>query len=303
MGVTDIYWPVLHSINLGRFGVILFFLISGFVIPPSLERHGASGFAINRAFRLLPALWLSIACAVLFRLIDGLPVSASALLANLFMVAKPLGQEQFASVYWTLSVELGFYVQCVLLYLGGQLGNWRLTTGIGIFLTTTGAVLKAEMVTFPAYMLVGMAWRRALDGDRQVLPWAIGGTLVLVICGGMTSIHPNGNPVWMPFGMLTGSALAIPVFLIVILTNPKAVGEPKALSAFVWLGSISYSIYLFQIVAFWAIPPVSGAVYPMIVLFAVLAIASVVHRFVEQPAIKFGKKAAFFAASKKSLPA
>jgi peptidoglycan/LPS O-acetylase OafA/YrhL len=38
----------------GEFGVALFFLISGFVIPLSLERYGPRAFLIARCWRLVP---------------------------------------------------------------------------------------------------------------------------------------------------------------------------------------------------------------------------------------------------------
>ena len=45
----------------GRFGVVLFFLISGYVIPLSFsEPTPVRKFIVSRAFRLYPAFWLSV---------------------------------------------------------------------------------------------------------------------------------------------------------------------------------------------------------------------------------------------------
>src|SRR5690554_797945 len=45
----------------GRYGVHLFFILSGFVIFMTLERTATAGwFGLARAFRLLPALWAGI---------------------------------------------------------------------------------------------------------------------------------------------------------------------------------------------------------------------------------------------------
>src|SRR5215469_2826269 len=41
-----------------NFGVALFFLVSGFVIPFSLRRNSLGGFFVRRFFRLYPTLWL-----------------------------------------------------------------------------------------------------------------------------------------------------------------------------------------------------------------------------------------------------
>src|ERR1700759_1323329 len=48
----------------GVFGTTLFFLISGYIIPASLERKGSlRGFWISRIFRLYP-LWVTVIVAV-----------------------------------------------------------------------------------------------------------------------------------------------------------------------------------------------------------------------------------------------
>ena len=50
-----------ETLSLGRFGVALFFLISGFVVPFSIHGEGPlRHFAISRLFRLYPALWLAL---------------------------------------------------------------------------------------------------------------------------------------------------------------------------------------------------------------------------------------------------
>ena len=58
---ASLFSGVLHAIDLGRFGVVLFFLISGLVIPFSFSGETPlRTFAIRRAFRLYPVYWLSI---------------------------------------------------------------------------------------------------------------------------------------------------------------------------------------------------------------------------------------------------
>lgn len=48
-------------LEFGRYGVHLFFMLSGFVIFMTLQRTENAGmFALARAFRLLPALWIGI---------------------------------------------------------------------------------------------------------------------------------------------------------------------------------------------------------------------------------------------------
>ena len=48
-------------LNLGQYGVFVFFLVSGYIVPASLERKGSvRGFWISRAFRLYPMVLLAL---------------------------------------------------------------------------------------------------------------------------------------------------------------------------------------------------------------------------------------------------
>ena len=54
---------VAGRLDVGRMGVVVFFAISGFVIPSSLgprEAGATRRFLVRRVFRLFPAYWLSI---------------------------------------------------------------------------------------------------------------------------------------------------------------------------------------------------------------------------------------------------
>src|SRR6201996_6999284 len=53
-----------HWLNLGQYGVFVFFLVSGYIVPASLERKGSvRGFWISRGFRLYPLYALAIVAA------------------------------------------------------------------------------------------------------------------------------------------------------------------------------------------------------------------------------------------------
>ncbi len=52
--------------NAGQYGVFVFFLVSGYIIPASLERKGSvRGFWVSRAFRLYPLYLLGIGISLL----------------------------------------------------------------------------------------------------------------------------------------------------------------------------------------------------------------------------------------------
>ncbi|MGC5287848.1 acyltransferase family protein [Micromonospora sp. DT231] len=100
----------------GWLGVQLFFLISGFVICMSSWGRGPTQFFTSRVTRLMPAYVLAvlITAAVLTLWPDpgpnAHPVTMRRLLANLTMYQFHLGQEHIDPVYWTLVIEVTFYV-------------------------------------------------------------------------------------------------------------------------------------------------------------------------------------------------
>ena len=110
------------TFNFGPFGVALFFLISGFVIPFSLEKMGRGRFLLARVLRIYPTYWIASAILLgglyLSSRYWGLPfeVDLKQLWANLFLVNAELGLPSIDTVNWTLSVEVKFYLAAVLLW-------------------------------------------------------------------------------------------------------------------------------------------------------------------------------------------
>src|SRR5690348_14184757 len=59
--------PVPGAARLGQVGVLLFLIVSGFIIPASLEQGGSNAtFWLRRFFRLFPLYWLSIALGYVY---------------------------------------------------------------------------------------------------------------------------------------------------------------------------------------------------------------------------------------------
>ncbi|MDI6100590.1 acyltransferase [Actinoplanes sp. NEAU-A12] len=107
-----------HAAVYGFLGVELFFLISGFVICMSSWRRSLGDFFVSRVSRLYPAYWVCILVTAVIVTIapvtDGVPVSGSPdlreIAVNMTMLQEPLGIPAVDTVYWTLFVELRFYL-------------------------------------------------------------------------------------------------------------------------------------------------------------------------------------------------
>ncbi|MGS2645713.1 acyltransferase family protein [Streptosporangium sp. G12] len=127
--IPGLWAEVDRRIDVGTWGVFVFFLVSGYIIPASLERRGdLRAFWIGRAFRLLPLLFAALGLALLlayagaFVLHPGLSVRPLPLvvLGNVTMLQELLGVPAVIDVMWTLSYEMAFYLLAVGLFATGR---------------------------------------------------------------------------------------------------------------------------------------------------------------------------------------
>ncbi|MFI7543923.1 acyltransferase family protein [Actinoplanes sp. NPDC049599] len=107
-----------ERLHAGTAGVMLFFLVSGYIIPASLERHGSlRTFWVSRLCRLLP-LYVVVTLAVVALHAGGLlpldPALAAdpltAAVAHVTMLPQLLGVPLVTPVLWTLTFEMAFYL-------------------------------------------------------------------------------------------------------------------------------------------------------------------------------------------------
>lgn len=109
-----------HSVEFGRLGVILFFAISGFIIPQSLRGPrgiGVKRFLVRRFWRLFPLYWLSIPFGVMTSWwFYSKSISLSDVLLNTTMLPRLLDYQMVLGLYWTLELELAFYFLLALLF-------------------------------------------------------------------------------------------------------------------------------------------------------------------------------------------
>ena len=111
-GRGQIWYDIAHTVDFGRIGVVAFFMISGYVIPPTLRGPLADGtrrFLVRRFFRLFPAYWLSIPLGYLLLWLPwGKDFDVVDVIANATMLPAVFGREATIGLYWTLEAELAF---------------------------------------------------------------------------------------------------------------------------------------------------------------------------------------------------
>jgi len=106
--------PTLFQFPWGCYGVQLFFMISGFVIFMTLEKTVTLlDFIVSRFSRLYPCYWSAVVLtflAISFFHLSGREVSFHQALVNMSMLQDWFGVTRVDNVYWTLTVELSFYI-------------------------------------------------------------------------------------------------------------------------------------------------------------------------------------------------
>jgi peptidoglycan/LPS O-acetylase OafA/YrhL len=166
---TGRHLAIMRQIDFGKYGVLLFFLVSGYVIPMSLERHGdLRKFWIGRLCRIYPAYLAAIAVVAALAAAGLItwPVSLRAdpltgLLAHATMMPDLIGLRGAVRVFWTLSYEMTFYLIVAGLY------AWRLHRHSGWW---AGGIALTALLAAP--VLPG-----ALLGSNR----ALAAVLVLVV--------------------------------------------------------------------------------------------------------------------------
>jgi peptidoglycan/LPS O-acetylase OafA/YrhL len=295
----------------GKVGVLVFFAISGFVVPMSLMRarpHATRAFVVNRSFRILPAYWLSLAIgAPLMVAALGHEVTMASLVGNAIMAPQLFKGGFVLKVYWSLQVELVFYVLCLALFLTGLIRHPLLPgrAAIGFLLLGLLAAILRHRLTVPApvglllflsLMFWGFCARLQVENDSPALRRQLAILVVLylglmpVICylayGGM----PTSYGTWQAYA--ASYVLAVLIFLTfgILLQADWA--------PLTWVGRVSYSVYLFHVICIVAIGslvapllPENGLGTPVILGFAAISLvaAAATYRLAEEPMIRFGR--------------
>ncbi len=117
--------PLGFSFPYGKYGVQLFFMLSGMVNAMTLlSKRKPADFLAARCIRILPSYWLVILMnLILFALIPMYHVTPTldATVANLSTMPELFGFTNMEPVTWTLQIEMLFYAFLMLMLVAGLL--------------------------------------------------------------------------------------------------------------------------------------------------------------------------------------
>jgi peptidoglycan/LPS O-acetylase OafA/YrhL len=285
------HWTAGH-LDLGRLAVVAFFLVSGYVIPLSLEGQGIAAFATRRFFRLYPAYWVALA---LYALLHAREVPGGlGVVLNVAMVQGMVGVASLLPPAWTLSIELVFYLQSAVAR-ARRLLDRSVYAGFG-WLVLYLALCAAERLTgrdlprtLPLLLFaasLGHAWYlRDSRGSRLWLPLLAAGA-VLAPVGAYLGVDPTGE--WRPFPYATSFLAGIGLFAAFYALRRRHIGR-----VLLFLGAISYAVYLFHPIVMDLVHklPHLGTGLPSVPanLLAVAVVGAAVHWALERPSIRIGR--------------
>lgn len=287
----------------GRFGVVAFFIVSGFIVPRSLELKGdVRKFWISRFFRLYPAYWFSL--LLIFALAAfgiGHQPSVKTWVANLTMLQGFVRIYDINVVSWTLGLEIALYVGITIAFVNRWLSRtWFISISLLSILGAASVIFPAVLhVRFPAgamavfgSIIEGIVLYRYFSAKLSFKEAAI----ITVLCFATISVSSMFNyaPIHQVgvgnqptqfcaiFSVFSAFAFFIGMMKFRNLRFPSWV---------LWLGKVSYSLYLLHPVAGIMISH-EGNPYlkDSLLLGTSLALAWFGYTFVELPSAKLNKR-------------
>ncbi len=251
-------------LRLGFLGVDLFFVISGYVIALTLYGRMATPrdglrFFLRRQIRLDPPYWAAIAASIVSALLlqylrpaAGAPVpEVAAVIAHLFYLQDFLGYKQIVGVFWTLCLEVQFYllmVASVLLMVRLKLSHRALVWGLLplYFLSLAGFW---GLVELPSALFINR-WFAFFSGvvlfffaRKQV---GLGELLAVLLAPlAMLLVSPQTDN-----DIAAVTQVTVLLISLLFLLADRLQAMPRWLSGRVvsYLGTISYSLYLMHAV-------------------------------------------------------
>ena len=277
----------------GHYGVNLFFIVSGFVIFMSLDRTNRPlDFVVSRFSRLYPAYWVAIILTFAITHCLGLPgklVDLPSAAINFTMIQGLLKIPHVDGVYWTLEVELLFYLGMFALYRMRQLHRIHLAI-IALL------IIRIIYYGFERIFGIDLPWTIFRLFILSYIPWFALGIAICLYNSQNGSVGRQHCKQIAVFSLITLCLVesAMIATLALVLAACVFFGSKGKLPwlrhpVLVWLGAISYPLYLLHENIGWSIQLQAlqhGVPFSLTVLLALatsLTLATCVTRFVEQP--------------------
>lgn len=299
--------PLALTLNLGNFGVVVFFLVSGFIVTHTGFAEPPSRYVVKRLLRIYPMLVVAVLTSAglflagLHPLTTGDPATVTPLtvltnasLANYLLIPHVV----LIDVGWTLIIEILFYALLLVALPLMRRAVWPVIAGelgvIAVVLATAklgGPLyfqLAGDIGYLPALLLGQVVWA---VWSRRIPAWAGAGFAALAWLEYLWAGVPGLGRQTTVYQYELNLTLGLGLFLLGLLAERKL--RPVA-----WLGYLadrSYSLYLLHgllaIVVMNALAPKIGYPGALVAGLAVTMLGvEAGYRLVERPSIRLARR-------------
>lgn len=322
------YASIFATVDFLRSGVDLFFVLSGFCLFYPLTKPGSRpnwpSFFRRRARRLLPPYYAAIAVLILLPFLIEPAAHRLGLVTSPYqfpdwhqvwthlLIVHPFFSDAFYgldSPLWSLGVEMQFYLAFPLaVWLVFRLG-WR---GVAVLAACTlgyralvgssalaglpidlNELFPSRWLEFGLGMLVAMQIRRAGNAplSRRRELFDLVGTVTAYLIAAYFLYGPLDNYPYAHKDLLFSAGWAAVLYLT--CSRGTVLAGMFAAAPLVWLGTISYSVYLIHFPIIFSLAPTVAAMHlsntmnmvvlSLVALPVVLVCSAVFFHFVERP--------------------
>jgi peptidoglycan/LPS O-acetylase OafA/YrhL len=294
--------------DLGRFGVLLFFVHTSLVLMLSMDRlepHAQSdtrlmlAFWIRRLFRIYPLAILFVLLTVIFPIprfptVPYTEIGLRDFLSNIALIQNLTGTDYRLGVFWTLPLELQMYAMLPFIYLLLRGTRYRAIAlwiiSVILALTVSPGTSRLRVFVFAPCFLSGvvaydLVRSKILNARLPAWVWPVGIFLALsrsFDSGTLSSRLPRGWALCLALGLLYPSVCEVSYGRLQLALH--------------WIAEHSYGIYLCHPVFLWiAIVRMHNApwaVRALVLLFGITAVPAALYVLIEKPLILAGVRIA-----------
>ncbi|WP_263064248.1 acyltransferase family protein [Dickeya dadantii] len=314
--MLDIYLLETWKTATAIWGVALFFLISGWVVPPMLSRYSRKQFLINRFFRIFPMLIVAVivAAAVQYQFGDRPSLSIGNVLSTMTLTNQFTTHPLTLGVVWTLMIEFKFYLLITLL---GRLNCVKILWAVmamfmllalqiglvkaGIYSTSPQVMKAANSIIhdfcFMIFMLCGSALWIIINHSKTSITSV--GTLLLTLLSyniyRYLCINELGIHLYQDINFSTQLIVSL-IFGLCLLVQKYFPYENYITRTVCTLSNVTYSLYLLHVsLGFFLLSRLRHVIESQYLLLVVVTIivtliSAGAYRFIEVPGNMLGKK-------------
>lgn len=287
--------------DFGFMGVVVFFLISGYLITHVAQREDRFVFMVKRFFRIYPPLFFSIVLIVILGFFKGVYYKAGDVVfaATLFNYLN-VPQNPINGAAWTLIIEILFYVLVALFMT--PVKKMPAPGSLLISLSCLFAIITSRMLgdnyflfsvnmSFVPYLLMGQLLyyvhnKRISFGTFALLTMFN----YYIIMKGIISIHSNFYQPYNSYGVTFIYSYFI--FTIAMISN-EWLRENIVVRCLGYFSKISYSLYLIHgTIGFFLLdilmPRIGYSLALLLTVFTVIFCSHFMYLLIEKPSQEFG---------------